>query len=323
MNVLRLPPYPITISYDVPDPDSEYILVIENLVTGEEIEENITSDSNSKIEYELTGDFVRYDQSYPLTIYIDIDGERSDIVVQDNLDITRPYVKVSTLSNNATEVAKYAEYEGLARAIIDAHTDGFYYLHSVIETNGSGTDFFALWNTTYKILKVYENSVLVWDSSQDPKALGDFNYLLTKDKTSVIKDPVNEVVGPIVRQEGEPVGVGLANSDSFNLYETDDGYGFVPVKYMPTFPSHWNYLMFVETGYPVVPADIQEATRLLMSDIECGKLEYYKRYIASYSTDQYRFQMDKAAFEGTGNLLVDRILEKYLYKEKFRKPGVL
>jgi hypothetical protein len=55
MNILRVPPYPITISYDVPDPDSEYILVIDNLVTGEETEVNLTSDANSKIEYELDG----------------------------------------------------------------------------------------------------------------------------------------------------------------------------------------------------------------------------------------------------------------------------
>jgi hypothetical protein len=323
MNILRVPPYPITISYDVPDPDSEYILVIDNLVTGEETEVNLTSDANSKIEYELDGDFLRYDQFYPLTVYTDILGERADIVVQDNLDISRPYVKPSTLGTTATEIAKYTEYEGLARMIIDSLTDGFYYTKAVLETNGSGTDFFPLWNTSYRILKVYENTVLVWDSSEETPALGDFNYLLTKDKTSIIKDPVNEVVGPVVRQEGGPVGVGLANSDSFSIYETDDGYGFVPVKFIPTFPEHWNYLVYLETGYPVVPADIQDATRMLINDMECGKLEYYKRYITNYSTDQYRVQMDKSVLEGTGNILVDKIIEKYTYKEKFRKPGVL
>jgi hypothetical protein len=193
----------------------------------------------------------------------------------------------------------------------------------VLESNGSGTDFMPLWNNTYKINKVFENSILVWDASEDPAALGDWNYLITKDKTSIIKDPVVEVVGPVVRQEGGPVGVGLANSDSFSIYETDDGYGFVPVKFIPTFPDHWNYLMFLQTGYPVVPSDIQDATKMLINDMECGKLEYYKRMIVSYSTDQYRIQVDKSLFEGTGNLLVDKILEKYSYREKFRRPGVL
>jgi hypothetical protein len=323
MNVLRLPPYPLTITYDVPDADTDYILVIENLVTGEETEVNVTSDVSSKIEYQLDGDFIKYDQSYPLTVYIDIDGERADIVIQDNLDITRPYVKPSSLGTTASEIAKYTEYEGIARMIIDSLTDGFYYNHAVLETNGSGSDFLPLWNSTYKILKVYENNQLVWDIEEDPSALGDWNYLITKDRTAVIKDPVTEVVGPVVRNDGGSFGLGLANSDSVSLYETDSGYGFVPVKFITTFPDHWNYLLFLESGYPVVPYDIQDATKMLINDMDCGKLEYYKRYITNYSTDQYRIQIDKAAFEGTGNILVDKILEKYVYKERMRKPGVL
>lgn len=323
MNVLRLPPYPITITYDVPEASTDYILVIEDLVNGTETEVNVVSDANSQIEYDLDDDFVKYDQSYPLTIYVDTDGERAEIVVQDNLDIARPYVKPASLGTTASEIAKYTEYEGIARMIIDSLTDGFYYNRSILEVNGSGSDFLPLWNPTYKILKVYENNQLVWDITQDPSALSDWNYLITKDKTSIIKDPINDVVGPVVRNDGGSFGVGLANSDSVALYETDSGYGFVPVKFITTFPNHWNYLMILETGYPVVPVDIQDATKMLINDMECGKLEYYKRYITSYSTDQYRIQIDKSSFEGTGNMLVDKIIDKYLHKERMRKPGVL
>ena len=73
-------------------------------------------------------------------------------------------------------------------------------------------------------------------------------------------------------------------------------------------------ILLLETGYKVVPIDIQDATKLLVEDIRCGNLDYYKRYIGSYNTDQFRIQFDKAVFEGTGNLIVDKILDKY------RKP---
>jgi hypothetical protein len=65
-----------------------------------------------------------------------------------------------------------------------------------------------------------------------------------------------------------------------------------------------------------VPSDIKEATLMLIDDLKCGKLDYYKRYITSYSTDQFRIQMDKSVIDGTGNILVDKILNKYVNNVK-------
>jgi hypothetical protein len=79
--------------------------------------------------------------------------------------------------------------------------------------------------------------------------------------------------------------------------------------------------MLLETGYKVVPYDIQDATLMLIDDIKCGKLDYYKRYIKNYSTDQFKIEYDKRLIDGTGNILVDKILEKY--KENIIRPGVL
>jgi hypothetical protein len=77
------------------------------------------------------------------------------------------------------------------------------------------------------------------------------------------------------------------------------------------FPMGWNYQIVLEVGYNKVPSDIKRATELLIHDIDCGRLDYYKRYIGSYNTDQFRIQFDKALFSGTGNLIVDKILSKY------------
>jgi hypothetical protein len=55
--------------------------------------------------------------------------------------------------------------------------------------------------------------------------------------------------------------------------------------------------------------------------LKCGKLDYYKRYISAYNTDQFRIQFDKSMMDGTGNFIVDKILEKY--ETTITKPGIL
>jgi hypothetical protein len=328
MQILRLPPYPLTISYDVPLPNTEYLLLIQdssrNVV---EVEENITSTSGSQLEYTLPALFSSYDESYYLAIYEVEDGEQAEIVVEDNLEVMRPYINPTTFaikygSGTATEINEYTQYEGLARAIIDSIVPGgFYYERSWYETNGNGTDYLPIWDRVYKILKAYENNELVWDSTQDPQALFQWNYLLTKDKTAIIKEWNQQMTDSYIRAVGTPKGVPLGESDSIYLYDTEDSTVTLAVAPGVTFPVTFNYLFSLEVGYKVVPYDIQDATMMLIDDIRCGKMEYYKRYILDYSTDQYKIKIDKSALDGTGNILVDKIIDKYI--TNFGTPGVL
>jgi len=87
------------------------------------------------------------------------------------------------------------------------------------------------------------------------------------------------------------------------------------------FPSGYDYTFIVDYGYLTIPADIEYATKLLIEDLKCGKLDYYKRYVTSYNTDQFRIQFDKVMLSGTGNFLVDKILEKYV--KNIVKPGII
>jgi hypothetical protein len=322
MQLLRLPPYPLSISYDVPDAETDYILVIKDSSRDVvEVEENIVSTIDSKIEYTLPSLFNTYDESYYLAIYESYEGEQADIVVEDNLEVMRPYIDPNSLGTTASEKTEYIYLEGLARAIIDSIVPGgFYYERSWYETTGNNTDFMPVWDRTYKILKAYENNELVWDSSQDPSAIGQWNYLLTKDKTAIIKDWVQQE-DSYIRQVGSPKGVPLAESDSYYLYDTEDSTVTFAVVPGVTFPMGWNYLFSLETGYKVVPYDIKDAITILIDDLKCGRLEYHKRYVTNYSTDQFKIQMDKASLAGTGNILVDKILEKYI--TNFGTPGVL
>jgi hypothetical protein len=325
MQILRLPPYPLTLSYTVPDASTEYIIVIDDLLEQTELEIIRVSNAQKVLNYTLTGTFLEYDKSYPVTIYesVTVSGVqdiRGDIVLQDNLDIVRPYVDPATLGTTPTEITEYTEYENLARAIIDSVVGGFYYKRTYLEVVGQGTDYIPLWDKVHKILTVHENAELVYDSSEDPAALTNYNYLITKDKTAITKDPV-EAVDALNRAERKPARIPLGYSDSISLFDTEDSGNVQTISGGVAFAEGTDYIVLLETGYKVVPYDIQDATKMLINDIKCGRLDYYKRYVKSYSTEQFKIEYDKRLLDGTGNILVDKILNKYL--NNIVKPGIL
>jgi hypothetical protein len=319
MEILRKPPYPLSAVYDVPDLGS-YVVTLKDKDRDVVVHTvTVDSDDNFKITYEIPAVIAQYDDSY----YLQITSEESEeIVVEDNLEIVRPYVDPATLGSTATEIAEYTQYEKIARAVIDSITGGFYYYSDYVDTVGQGTDYIPLWDRTYKILKVYENSSLVYDAldTENGPALTSWTYLLNKDKTAIIKEPVN-LSDEFNRSEQQPPNIMVAPSDSYALFDTEDSGNIYTISPGVSFPKGYDYIFELEQGYKVVPNDIKEAVLMLINDIKCGKLDYYKRYVTSYSTDQFRIQFDKSILDGTGNILVDKILDKYT--TNISKPGVL
>jgi hypothetical protein len=318
MEVLRQAPYPLNISYEVPDANTSYFLVIEesdvfsNLVVNEEV----VSDAESKITYELPAHLSLYDKTYALSIYENIADERGELVVEDNLQISRPYVDPYSLGHkNNTELLENIRNEALSRAIIDSITGGFYFTTNWMEVTGQGTDYLPLWEKTYKILKVYENAKLVYDNEQDPPALYDWNYLITRDKSAITKDPIY-AIGSANRVESKPLKFPFAQSDSITPFDTDDSANAFTYQPGALFGQFTDYLIKVEVGYKVIPYNIKDAMAMLMDDLKCGRMDYHKRYITSYATDQFKIQIDRSSLSGSGNIVVDKILSQYTQQMK-------
>ena len=304
MQVLRLPPYPISITYDVPNAYANYLIVIES-PDFTEIEDEVTSNGSKKVSYVLDNDYVKYDGSYTLTIYED-ESTGGDIVVQDSLEIYRPYANPNDLATTATEIAEYKKQEFLARSIIDAVLEeGFYYKKKTTEHVGLGTDYVPL---NYRSHKVYQDNILWYNSSLATPAIFGVTYKLSDNGTAIIKDVPGEEYN---RSEQAPLFLPTAQSDWLG-----------PIGYGNSFDNQSDFTFVLETGYKVVPLDIKEATLMLMDDIRCGKLDYYKRYVTTYNTDQFKLQFHKSILDGTGNLLVDKILSKYISDSRV-KIGVL
>lgn len=308
MDILRQTPFPLTVSYIGLSASTEYIVEIYDDHTRLIVSENITSSSSGVIDYTIPNYFEKYDGTYSLYIYtIDVDGAADETVVIDSLYIYRPYVDPRTLSDDECDVEEYAVLERTARQIINTIVGGFYYESRSEEASGLGADVLPLRKRANKINAVYENNVKVYDRI-DPID-GQCVYVTTPDFTAL----TIEVVGEYNRAQSKTVRMPLGASDSFMLYgdNYDQVLSLTEINGAPLFPQGWDYVVSGEWGWPVVPQDIKDATKMLIDDIKCGRLSYISKYVSEYQTDQFRIKYSDMSLTGSGNLIVDRILERY------------
>jgi hypothetical protein len=292
MEILRLPPAQPEAVIEVSDSDTEYQYSVLDLSDASKTTGLVTSGSTSEVAIPLSP---LYDGDYRITI----DGEEHDVTV------VRPYVDPNSLCSNEYSIEQATKDEAVARAIIDSViSEGFYYEKKVIDMVGLGTDYLPVWINVQKLLKIFENNVKAFDSTEPEKY--NIHYGLSEDKTA-ITIIYNEQIN---KAEAANLVFPMVGSD---LWDMKFGYR--------GFPKGFDYTIYVEAGYRRVPSNIQRAASLLIEDIKCNGLDYIGRYITDYTTDQFKIKFDDRVFEGTGNMVVDKILSKYA--KSIRKIGVL
>lgn len=321
MEITRKPPYPLTVSYSGLTPSTNYTVSIMNDYTADLVEIPVTSNVSGVISTPLPDYFSRYDAAYVLEVY-EMDGVNlGDIVISDTLTINRPYADPELLAENPSDLADATMYEALARAIIDSFTDGFKYKREIIETTGSGTDYIASPVRLNKIVRVYENNVLVYDAeSTDPEWSNQREYSISPDRSAITVS----VSGAYNRYQSRPARTNYSMSDSFYPYDGyDEGNRHEPImdRNYSSFPKGWDYVFVVEAGWPVIPHDIKQATSLLYNDLKCNNMPYMNSYIKEYESGQFTLKFDPQAFSNTGNKVVDIILSNY--PRNFGRLGVV
>jgi hypothetical protein len=303
MEIMRVPPYPLTTVWNLPIANYTYVQYVEDLIDHSVVETEVESDANGVVEYVLPLEKVQFDRKFLIRFY---DTEHEHILYEENLDVIRPYIDPSKLGTTASEIAEYKMLELVARSLIDTYVnDGFYNHKQIVQATGQGIDYFSLWDDTNKVLKVYENNVLVYDVDTPEENI--FDYVVTLDN-SAIQRVVNDHYN---RAESTPGTYLPAYGDLGN----------VGSNRTVDFPKGYDYTFILDTGFKAIPADVEYATKVLIEDLKCGKLDYYKRYVTGYNTDQFRIQFDKSVLDGTGNMLVDKILDKYVMT--IVKPGII
>lgn len=309
MEVLRVPPYPIVTTWDVPEANADYTIYVEDVVDHSYETEEVTSDGNSQITYTLPRSKVQFDRDFVFRVYdTDLNGE---IVIDSNLTVYRPYVDPNMLGTTASEIAEYKRWEIIARSIIDSYLgndsatgEGFYNHKLIIQGIGDGTDYFPIWHNPKKILRVYENNVLVFDA--DTASDWESQYVIAPNNSAIMR----VYTGLYNRSESTPARLPVATGDIAWMGRA-----------AMSFPKGFDYTFVLDVGYKAVPPDIEIATTMLIEDLKCGNNEYFKRFVSQYKTDQFDIKYAKEYLGGTGNNVVDKILNGY--KGSVFKPGII
>jgi hypothetical protein len=293
MEILRVYPYQdISLEYNIPSgylQQTTFSYTLTDLSDLSSTDGSFSGVTGQVLSVSVPG---LYDNSYRLVVYAN-----GSSVHDETYEVVRPYVDPSLAGETASEISDYRKNEEIARAIIDSVVwGGFYYKKKTMDTVGLGADYLPLWGDVKKLVSLYENNAPL-DVSK---------YEITKDKTAIVE----KYDGTLNRDEQARNIIPTGSSDQLDVIYVFRG-----------FPRGYDYRLVVESGYTSVPSDIVRATQLLIDDIACGKLDYYKRYIADYNTDQFKIKFDGRVFEGTGNIIVDKILSKYT--KSITRPGVL
>lgn len=292
MEILRVPHTVPQTEVTVSLANTEYEYQIIDTADGSVRTDSGFSDTNGKLIIDFP---TRYDATYEVVV----DNQSFEF------DVVRPYVDATVMADKASDIAAYKKNEEIARAIIDSIIDeGFYYRKKTLQRVGMGSDYLPLWDDAKKLLKLYENNVLIFDA-ENPDAYNP-KYRISPDKTAITMDVSTE----INLAEQKPLIIPQAESDLIDMV-----YGY------HGFPQGFDYTAILEVGYHQVPSDIVRAAELLVDDIACGRMEYFMRHVTEYNTDQFKMKFASEAFEGTGNIIVDKILSKYY--RSIRNIGVL
>jgi hypothetical protein len=264
-------------------PSGTYTLDYEDLYTGESFSASAATISGA-VTFTLDEKYLNYTGNLSASVK-NSDG---DTVILTNIDVVRPYCNLDSIASALSITGgREIEFERLARYIIDSQTQPFTFMRKEKDIVGMGMDYLPIDEKIYKIYKVYENQEIQYDSTLNNSA-NLVTYEITKDGTSItsIDDeaPENKINNKVVWRE----------------------------RYLDSaFAEGSEYRIDGDFGWRVVPQDIQEACEMLIQDISSDNLKYINRYIESFDNEDFKIKFSKGPNTGTGNMIVDKILEKY------------
>jgi hypothetical protein len=258
-----------------------HTLEYDDLITGQSYSASATPLYGS-VSFTLNNKYLTYTGN----LVASVKNASGDTVVLTNIDVVRPYCNTDNVAA-ALDITDGSEldYERIARYIIDAQTQGFPFVRKEKEVVGNGSDYLPVDEKIYKIYKVYQNGYLLFDSTSQTNEV---NFLISKDGTSIIS------IDPEVPE----------NKINYKQVWRE--------RYLDAdFNEGSEYIIDADFGWKVIPQDLQEASELLIQDMKNNTLQYVNRYIESFDNDDYKIKFAKGALTNTGNVIVDKILEKY------------
>ena len=178
--------------------------------------------------------------------------------------------------------------EKIVRTIIDGYTGqkfGTYYGSQ--EVYGKGSDACELTEKMISLDKVWENDILLIDNTVNP-VYNNFGFALE------------------ITPTGKAVRIINAGWDVRYDNQVDPA-----VLYYGRFRDNARYKFQGQIGYKYVPEDIKIASMLLVNDFLSNDFNWRNKYLKKINLSEISFEMAGGAFNGTGNVTVDNILDQY------------
>lgn len=185
------------------------------------------------------------------------------------------------------EVILFAER--MARATIQNYTmQNFNKRYDSQMVWGFGTDSLFLTEKMLSVSKIYEETSIIYDTTASYSDLGaDLNlsdtgrslYLSTANSTYTVPRPTQDVY-PVMSKFGR-------------------------------FYDNKQYTIEGVIGWQYVPQDIRTATIMLVADYMSNDFQWKNKYLSKVNLSEITFELNAAAFVGTGNSMVDSILDAY------------
>jgi hypothetical protein len=262
------------------------IKVVDNVVATS------VNDATGKYKYLLPISVVVDDE--PVSV-VDTEGilqatwtftvDSTTLAVTEYYDVVTPYSSWDYFLGELGENISYKTYlecERVARHIINSHCgQEFGQEYTTYAVEGHGTNSLAL-----------------------PRRLQ------TLDKVTWVSNPIprpGDAIGSGAEYAWETVGEGWTIRQQpyphdLNLVHT----------HKDRFIRNRTYNVSGLWGWPGIPTEVEEASKILTADFMCKEAKYRDKYLDNIKMGDWRIQFTAGAFIGTGNVKADQLLRDYV-----------
>lgn len=247
--------------------------------------------------YPINGNLVQYDRN--LRILWSYSLSSGSYTQQTFAEVSTPYATVSDIIDfynfgtkpqdlNYKPEEQIIQAERIAKSIINNYTSlTFGKRTGYQEIFGIGSDAIELTERMISIDKIYENDVIVVDNTASP-AYNAFGY-------TVILTPTGKAAR-------------IYNPGWDTRYDSNID---VNIREWGKFRNGTRYLFSGTIGYEYVPQDIKLCSLLLVGDLLSQDSAWRNKYLSDIKIGELQFKLTAGAFNGTGNVIVDGILDQY------------
>lgn len=293
---LRADNLPLTISYTASSYATNVYFEVYDLDTHEFIQNGAGSFSentaSAKIfNIHLNTDATEYDRNIKIEfVTTSSAGAYNDIQYA---SLIRPYAtpeRIKELIDVADSVSldRLKKLEKKARLTINSHLgDNFYKEKKSFTVYGNNTDILVTPIPLQRIDAIYQDDILVYETDNSTYQL-DFPVEIDNSRTRI------KIVNSSEKSKE------ILEFPKFSVF-----------YYEGVFKKDFAYKIDGIWGWEYIPADIEQATALLVDDYLCNDFNIRNKNIVELENDSYNLKYGPDFATGTGNLTVDNLIAKY------------